>query len=262
MEQDKGCYASGNGDIIKKYMKKVVCKNCGGVFSDELEKCPYCSTMHKKGSYRSFRKKVAGFIDKLLDLKDDAYESLSKMVPLSILKGLLIALICIGIGYVWSVFTNVNYYSDEEYDAETYEDIIWEDENLDALENAYAQGDFDTIKKLFAENRNVVYNWEHYSSYALKSEHDKILNEKYFSEYNFDEILYYLYNPTYFANMNRMSEQEYQEYEESKKDIIAYMNKLGYKEEELRQIYETNHDEYGYVRSADLKQYIKEQNNG
>ena len=59
---------------------KIVCKNCNGVYDSKLSKCPYCSTMNKRGAYRDFRYEVADIIDKLIGLKSETSKSLSSVV--------------------------------------------------------------------------------------------------------------------------------------------------------------------------------------
>ena len=79
-------------------MKMVICKNCGGSFNDEADRCPYCGTMHKKGAYAKFRRKVSDVIDRLLGLKVEAERSVSRIILSSILRALVLCAVCIGHG--------------------------------------------------------------------------------------------------------------------------------------------------------------------
>ena len=76
-------------------MKKVVCKNCGAQYTDDLAKCPYCGTMHKRGAYRQFRKKISDMIDSMLGLKEKAQASVSRIILLSLLRSALIIAVVI-----------------------------------------------------------------------------------------------------------------------------------------------------------------------
>lgn len=242
--------------------KMVICKNCGGEFSDELDKCPYCNTMHKKGAYKKFRFKIRDIIDQLLGLKVEAERSVSKIIFSSIFRALLISLVIIGIAFLLSLFSNVNYLNDKEYDQKRLEDIIWENDNISILEEAYKNNDFETIDRLYYENSSVVYNWKHFSLYNLKSQHKSIMTEPYFAEYALRNSLYFIFNPNYFININNMPIEDYQEYEKMRQEIIDKLIGLGYSESELQKIYDSHKDSYGYVNASDLRKYLKGDNNG
>ena len=243
-------------------MKEVTCKNCGAVFSENLAKCPYCGTMNKKGAYRRFREKISEMIDSMLGLKDEAYRSISRMILLSIFRSLIMIAIVIGIAFVCSRFAKVNYYNDREYDEEAYETILWEDENLDKLEEAYKNDDFDTIEKLYYENSSVVSHWTHYPDYTLKKKFRDINNRTYFSEYVLTDVLYFLFYPDYYAGYNSFSKINKENYELMCQSLITMMNQEGFSEAKMEEIYRKHADAYGYLRASDLKEYLEEGKNG
>lgn len=227
-----------------------------------MEKCPYCSTMNKPGAYRNFRNKVSDMIDQMFGLKSETFDSRRKVVFNAILRGLLAVVICIGLGAIFGMATNVNYYNDREYDEETLEDIIWEDENLEKLEKAYADNDFDTVRKILNQNYRFAYNWEHYAAFTLKDKYNDLLKEDKLNEYDFENVLYFIYYPDYYANTNKMSKEEYQDYKQDREALIEKMKDFGYNEEELSDIYDSCKDEYGYLRVSDIKEKMKEADNG
>ena len=234
------------------------CKNCGAEYSNKLVKCPYCGTMNRKAAYKDFKKKVDQIIDRLFGLKTEAYDSVSKMIFISILRSLLIIAICLAIGFGLAMLQNVNYYHDEKEDTVRYENIIWENENLAVLNEAYANRDFATIKKLLDQNYRVVSSWEHYPSYVLQTECEDILNEEYFNEYVLRDILYYLFDPDMIVYGPGMSEEELKIYEADRARILAVAEEHGFNEQELKEIHQAHKDNYGFITSADLSQYIKE----
>lgn len=242
--------------------KYITCKNCGGGFSNELDKCPYCGTMHKAGAYKKFRYKIRDFIDQLLGLKDEAQKSLSKIIFSSILRALLIGMVIISVAFLLSLFRNTNFYNDRRYDQDRLDEITWQNENISKLDEAYEKGDYDTIEKLYYENSVAVYKWKHYASYYLKQEHKQLLSEERISEYVLRDCMYYIYNPDYLVNTNSMSLEEYEEYENMRQDIIDKLVQDGYSESELQNIFDTHRDSYGYLNSSDLKRYLKGENNG
>ena len=240
------------------------CKNCGGIFSDELEKCPYCGTMNTKGAYKNYRQKIRNIIDRLFGLKAEAYNSLSKLILMSILRGLLIIAIVIGLAFIASRFMNVNYYNDPKYDQEALDDILWEEENIDKLNEAFENDDFATIDKLYYQNTRVVNKWPHYDTYCLRKKHQDILEDcdssSYFGSYQLTDVLYFLYNPDYYFSTYRWTEDLYGEYEEKRQQIVSVMQGKGYEEKELSDIYDSNADGDGYLHSSDLDKYLKEGN--
>ncbi|MBR4461720.1 MAG: hypothetical protein IKS51_03990 [Erysipelotrichaceae bacterium] len=239
------------------------CKNCGGIFSDDLEKCPYCGTMNKKGAYKNYRQKIRNIIDRVFGLKAEAYNSISKLILMSILRGLVMILIVIGLAFVASRFMRVNYYNDPKYDQEALEDILWEEENIDKLNEAFENDDFDAINKLYYQNTRVVNKWSHYDTYCLRKEYRDALKDfdsSYFGSYQFTDILYFLYHPDYFCTTKHWTQEDWNEYEEDRQQILSRMEEKGYSGQELSEIYETNKDEYGYLTASELDKYLKEDN--
>ena len=243
-------------------MKKSTCKNCGAVFADALDKCPYCGTMNKKGAYKKFRQKVSAFIDGLLGLREDTHRSISKGIFLSLLRSLVLIAIIVLAAYLFSRTMNVNYYNDREYDEKALEEILWADENFDKLDEAYAKGDYKAIEKLYYQNTRAVSKWSHYSAYCLKYEYKKIKEDTNFDQYDLENVLYFLFYPDYYGRYNGLSEEEKEEYQLMRESLITDMNARGYSEEELNQIYHKCADGYGYLIASDLKEYVKEEDDG
>ena len=234
------------------------CKNCGAEYSDKLSKCPYCGTMNRKAAYREFKEKVAGFFDRVLGLKAEAYDSISKMLLLSILRSLILIIVVCALAFGASFMANVNYYEDVKYDRETFNDISWENENLRRLNECFENGDFEAIRKLYVQRRSVVTKWEHYSSYELQTECKKIMSEKEFNQFVLQDIIYFSFFPDYYADPGKLSEEEKEIYEENRAEVLALALKEGYSEEELEEIYENVKDAYGYFSATDLEGYLKE----
>ena len=243
-------------------MKKITCKNCGAQVSDELSKCPYCGTMNRKGAYKEFRLKISGFVDSMIGLKEETHKSLSRMIFTSFFRSLIIITVIIGLAYVLSLSAKVNYYNDKEYDQKAYEEIIWADENMDKLDEAYAKGDFDTIEKLYHENYQAVSHWAHYSSYVFKKQYLEIMDYKEINEYRMEDILYFLYYPGYYARYDGMSKEEKEIYENDRLAVLEFMEEKGYTEDELKTIYHSCKDNYGYLSYEKLRKHLKEEKNG
>lgn len=240
------------------YHKVMICKNCGGEFSDELTKCPYCGTMNRKGAYKDFRRKVSNIIDKLLGLKAEAYDSVSKMIGISLLRSLVIVVVVCALALGASMLVNVNYYNDAKYDEESYQKILWENENLSKLNEAYEGKDFKTVEKLLNERYSVSYSWEHYSAYCLEKAYLDIMDDEHFNEYVLEDLIYYCYYPGYFTYSYKLNAEEKAAYEENRAALLKYAAGKGYSESELQQIYEENRDDFGYISASDVRKYMKE----
>ncbi len=239
-------------------MRQVTCKNCGAVFSDELEKCPYCGTMNKRGAYRKFRMRISGMIDRMLGMREEAYESISRMIFVSVLRSLLMIAVITGLAFAAARHARVNYYNDAEMDEKAYQTIMWEDENLEKLDAAYEKEDYETIRKLYYENSRVVSRWSKYPSYSLKAKYRELSERDYFNVYELQNILYFLYDPEFYAGRDGMKSVDAQEYEEMRNGLLLRMEERGYSEAELAEIYFNHADKYGYISLSDLEEYVKE----
>ena len=234
-----------------------ICKNCGGEYDDSLAKCPYCGTMHKAGAYRKFRKKIADLIDSLLGLKEEVEHSVSRNIFFSLLKAVLTVCIILALALGVSFFYNTNYYNDRKYDEERYADILWEEENLEKLNRAFAERDFKTVESLIYENTRVTYSWEHYDAYLLLKAYDNISSNESFGEYYLRDSLYFLFFPEYYGNTDKLNEEDAREYESDREELLNVLAQKGYSESELHNIYDRCSDSYGYLDSSDLKKYLK-----
>lgn len=239
-------------------MKQVICKNCGAVFDEQLEKCPYCGTMNRKGAYRSFRMTFAGIVDQMLGLRDEVNRSTSRMVLFAFLRSLILIAVVIGLAFLTARTAKVNYYNDPEYDQEAYETIVWEDENLEKLDEAYEKDDIETIRSLYAENRKVVESWPHYADYILKDKYQTCSEYDRMNIYNLQNVLYFLYFPEYFTYSKGMDNVDTEQYEAMRQSLLNKMAEFGYTEAELEKIYEEHSDSYGYIDLSALDAYVKE----
>ncbi|MBQ9046356.1 MAG: zinc ribbon domain-containing protein [Solobacterium sp.] len=240
-------------------MKQVHCKNCGAVFSEDLEVCPFCGTMNRKGSYRSFRHKVAGFVDSMLGLKDEVHKSTGMMVLTAFLRSVLLIAVVIGLAFVFAQTARIDAYNDPKTDQHALETILWEDENIEKLDEAYAKDDFETIGVLYVENSNVVRRWSHYADYVLKDQCKNILEYPHFSSYQLQNVLYFLFYPDYYVHGYDIKPADPELYESLRQSVLKMMEEKGYTEQELSEIYNTHADNYGYVKLADLDAYVKKE---
>lgn len=239
-------------------MSKVICKNCGADFDAKLSYCPYCGTMNKRGAYAEFRTKISSVIDAMLGLKDNVEKSVSRIVLSSLLRSLIFIAVIVGIAFLFSRTAQVNYRNDPKYDQQAYEEIVWMDENLDKLNEAYESGDYKTVNTLYYQQPNAVRKWSRYPSYCLNSIFEEIEQEERFDTYRFQKMLHFIFYPEVFTGYNGMSRVSEDEYNEMRDAVIAKLEGKGYSYAELEKIFEKCADSYGYVSSDLLKEYVKE----
>ncbi|MBQ6654849.1 MAG: zinc ribbon domain-containing protein [Erysipelotrichaceae bacterium] len=238
-------------------MKEIICKNCGAAYSEDTEYCPYCGTMNKKGAYKGFRQKVAGFIDRMLGMKQEAHQSVSRSIVSALIRSLIIVAVIVAAAYLISLRFNVNYHNDYEYDQKTLENIEWYEANIDKLEEYYREGDLKAIKKLYYENGTVVMKWSHYPDYALADEFEQISGDTRFNKYQLQRMLYYLYWPEYFTGRDRMKSADMEKYQQQRQKILEMLEEKGFSEDQLKTIYQQNSDKQGYIDTDALEKYVE-----
>lgn len=194
----------------------------------------------------------------MLGLRDEVNQSTSRMVLFAFLRSLFLIAVVIGLAFLFARTARINYYSDQKYDQEAYETIVWEDENLEKLDEAYEKGDFKTIRSLYAENSRVVESWPHYADYVLKYKYQTFSEYDRMNTYSLQNVLYFLYFPEYFTYRKGMDTIDTEQYEAMRQSLLNKMAEFGYTEAELEKIYKENSDSYGYMDVSALDAYVKE----
>ena len=243
-------------------MSKVRCKNCGTIFDAGLSYCPCCGTMNKRGAYAEFRKKISSVIDSMLGLKENVQQSVSRIILSSLLRSLILIAAIIGLAFAFSRTAQVNYYNDPEYDQQAYEEIVWMDENLDKLNEAYESGDYKTIEKLYYQQSHAVRSWSRYPSYTLKYAFEKLNAEDRLDVYQLQQMMHFIFYPEYYTGYNGMTRVDENEYAAMREALISKLESRGYSFAGLEEIYAGCSDSSGYVDSSLLKDYVKEDGNG
>lgn len=238
-------------------MRQVSCKNCGATFPSGRERCPYCNTMTRTGSQKATRLRVSEAINRLFGIRDEAYESLSRMILAACLRSLVIVAVIILLAFGCAQLVDVSYTEDYEYDLRTQENIEWAEENLDKLEEAYAASDFKTIELLSYQNHDVVYSWKHYPEYELQRVHRQITEARFFNSYELRQVLYFLFKPEYYVGYRRMASVDEGVYEGLRQDVLDLMRQRGYTEEQLKDIFDRCVDSNGYLYVEDLEEFVK-----
>lgn len=238
----------------------VKCKNCGAEYAENLSKCPYCGTMHKKGAYRSFRQKISDIIDSVLGLKGEVNRSVSRAILFSVIRALAVVAACLLIAFLMARLAKINYYNDREYDQERLETLVWEEENFAKLDKAYAAGDLEKVAEIISTNTRGACDWQHYGAYQLLKAYNSLSGKTQVNEYYLSECLYFLFYPDYYGELHDPADLE--TYESNRERLAEKLSEQGYSRTELQDIYDSCRDTYGYVRTADLRKYMKGEDNG
>ena len=239
-------------------MKKATCRNCGAVLPEGARKCPYCGTGDGRGSGEGFRAKLSSAIDRMLGLKDEAYDSLGRMVLFAFLRALgLVAVIAV-LAFACSQFVDSGYREDTRYEQRVLAEIEWANENLDKLDAAYSAGDLEAVEALRRDNPQAASQWSHYSDFLLQTSFNDILEIDQVGSYELRDVLYFLYYPEYIVGRSNMPSVDEEGYEAMRRDVFAFMLQRGYAEDELAEIYRESADSYGYVTLDALDGYAKE----
>ena len=130
--------------------------------------------MNPKGAYGGFRQKVSDAIDKLLGLKGEAYDSVNKMILFASIRSIVIVAVIVLAGFACSHFFDYGYSEDVKYEKRALENIEWANENLKKLDEAYENGDYETVDALLKSNYSAASQWPSYSEYILKREQEEI----------------------------------------------------------------------------------------
>ncbi|MBO4218208.1 MAG: zinc-ribbon domain-containing protein [Erysipelotrichaceae bacterium] len=239
-------------------MKELICKNCGAAYPEDTEYCPYCGTMNKKGAYKGFRKRVSGMIDRMLGLKQEAHQSVSRTILSALIRSFVIVAVIVLAAYLCALRVNVNYHNNYEYDSKALADIEWYEANIDKLEEYYHNDDLKAIKKLYYENISVVSKWSHYPDYVLADEYEQMITQQRFSKYQLQKMLYYLFWPEFYTGRDRMKGADTARYQTQRQQILDILESHGFDEEQLKTIYQQHSDKQGYIDTDALEGYVKE----
>lgn len=241
----------------------MICRNCGGKFSDELEKCPYCGTMNTKGAFGHYRKRLNKYKDNLGNLNNDAYNSLQELLIKSLVKGVLIVAICVIVG-VGIGFILPRGYDSPAYEKELYQKIVWLDSKTAELNAAYVNDDLEAIDKLKSDDEGAIYNWEHYDIYTLmdyaedfKAMVEEVKNSDSLMDYNVYRFAYgleLLYNPEAITNFD-LDDEEKQKYQKLVNDVEKGFESLGFSKSDTSRLFESANTKYG-IDGEQLKELL------
>lgn len=252
----------------------MICKSCGGVFSDDEVKCPYCGTMHLAGATAAYRQKIEDINEDLAELGDLPAESYKETVTSQGRKVFKIILITVAIlfgilllAYLpILIFEKNASYNDADY---LKAQMLWEQEHFSELDALYTAGDYQGLlaleDALYAEDNSFsIYNWEHSDFLSAY----RIYNEFLISKAVYDtgeEISNIEYSSILNFAVAKYETNLYQTYTEEELVLLASYRaeatsfleeSLGLTEDDLSAFYQDCMEKYDWVSYSRCAEYI------
>ncbi len=159
-------------------MREIICSNCGGKFSEELDRCPFCQFINTPAAQKNYMDSLDRLKDEMVnasesdnEMKEEAKKGLRVFVIiLSIVIFVIILLVCL---VKWIQMNERSWSSPEEI---AYLEVL--EQKMDA---AYEKGDYDQLARDFIvaeDDGHAMYEYKHYrfakaySSYIRMVEYD------------------------------------------------------------------------------------------
>lgn len=201
--------------MINKMPKDIECPSCGAIFDIHLDRCPYCDSVNEYGDEEKYLKHLEDIKDNLENVqyipenvyKDEAKSGMKKAVKVMI----IILIILFGLSV--AIFTVVKIVERKQLNEEIAQ-IKWEQENYPALDEMYANEDYEGLfafwNTLYEDDgykHYSIWTWKHYdflSAYrdyaTIKGYWDDIKEGKgqkgdYRYKYGFSDAVVLIYTP-------------------------------------------------------------------
>lgn len=160
---------------------QVKCSNCGGMFSSEEAKCPFCDMIYEPGAEKEYFEKMEGIRDNL-DKVDDIVVSDLKNDLISGLKGLVVGAVIVLVVFSLGL---LSYRSDEKAERESELDKFYSfmdtlyslNQLMSGWDVLYENGQYEELCESISENRFIhdIGFWKHYDFYSTYSSYMKAM---------------------------------------------------------------------------------------
>lgn len=176
----------------------IICRNCGAKIDASDTECPYCHALQYDAAEKEYMKDLYHAKDTMGNLDDEAKKlvRINLMQKVGITVGAVVIALLIGIFAGYRDYMEI--YNDADDQKRAVKNVLWYDENIDALNQYYTDGDYEAAHDLIAtvQGRQQLLNaWEHYSfielyyNYGIRGllQYKEIIKEKeQVSEYEFN----------------------------------------------------------------------------
>ncbi|MBQ9120336.1 MAG: hypothetical protein IJY09_09845 [Lachnospiraceae bacterium] len=161
--------------------KIVICNNCGARMDKDAERCPHCHAMNYFGAEKKYMEGLEDIRENLHDLKDEAEEKRKKTVRTTVLVAIVVILViaipCAMLSLKGEQVADV---STKSYEEEFIKRLEWEDNYLPKMDEAYEEGDFEGVARIYSEHSSeegsmAYYRWEHSKFMDFYNKYEKVL---------------------------------------------------------------------------------------
>lgn len=144
---------------------KMICNSCGGIFEDNLAKCPYCGSMNISGAEAEYMNKLDDVREDMEDLEDVPMEETKKEFRKQgrFLKKIFgVLLVIVGI---LAIIIGIVEWNDSSYERKAKKDYLWQQENFPIFDKLYEEGKYQELIEVLYSDKNAekpVWKWSHY----------------------------------------------------------------------------------------------------
>ena len=141
--------------------KKIICPSCGGEFSEELSKCPYCCSLNLKGAEREYLGKLEDIRENLEELEKIPEQEAAAAIRS---KGKMTFVVIVSVLAAAAVIAGVSWYLSGRQERKDEADFIWEQNHIPVFNELYENGEYEEMMALYwdaAEEEHYLTDWEH-----------------------------------------------------------------------------------------------------
>lgn len=258
---------------MKAKINEIVCPNCGGAFSIEEPKCPFCGTMNPHGAEKEYMEKLYDIREDTDMLDDFVAEDLSENVKAGGKRAIKVAAVALMIIFAFIIASVLlrdpmdrraveGFRAREEFKSAHFDELntLYEEEKYDELVTA--------VSELFNEpGYDAIYSWEHYTfydayhSYAILKTYEEEIKQSGDMDAYISAVYYafamkediYVFEGSKLTSRDRELIKEYKAYSQ------AFLEEtLDMTTEEVDKLFIELKGSKGYLTRNDVKKVLKE----
>lgn len=255
--------------MAKKSSNMLICNSCGGEYTSDSARCPYCGTVNIPGAEKEYMNKLDNIEGKLDDLQWVSLREMKKAVcslrkyikVIAFALVLFIIVVCIR---QWIVERATDVSTKEM----TVEDYLWQVENYPEWDKLYEEGKYDELMLCIQgcyRNGCYVSQWERYAFFQMWQKIDtskKIIALEGQGGELTDEHYRYLLSAYWdikgMAIYGELTEDELDFLRNDAEIVLAdFDTRWDFTEEEYNLMYEEYLDKEGWIRSSTCRKMVE-----
>jgi len=156
-----------SGQLSECKNGRVVCPNCGGDFSIEDSRCPYCDALNPQGAEKAYMNTLEDLMDETEELAEDAEEGIETAIKSNARWILILAIAVLSIIVVSVAAIRCADSSDERREVESYQTREnFRSEHFPEFDRLYEEGDDAVLSAYVWSLMNepgfdAVFSWKH-----------------------------------------------------------------------------------------------------